>query len=32
MDSYLWMYRVRRLKEKDAISKGETWLKANMLI
>ena len=33
MDSYLWMHRVRRLKEiKDAISKGVTWLKANMLI
>ena len=33
MDSYLWMHRVRRLKEiKDTISKGITWLKANMLI
>ena len=33
MDSYLWMHRVRRLKEiKDTISKGMTWLKANMVI
>ena len=29
MGSYLWMRRVRRLKEiKDAISRGMTWLKA----